>query len=105
MLVPHTPFTPGSARPTTTPHRKAQLVDFRLRRIDGILDAVGANTPPPHDAARSALMQLLDVTRELFEGLAPSATAAASTCAERRRRGVRKCALSARRVQHACARL
>ena len=58
---------------------KAQLIEFKLKRLDGILAAVQANIPPAEEPTRAALNTLLELAAELFEGLAPSAAAAQQT--------------------------
>ena len=43
---------------------KAKIVDFKLRRIDGIIGAVTANVANDSDEARKALTELLDLAHE-----------------------------------------
>ena len=58
---------------------KAKIVDFKLRRIDGILGAVTANVANEATEARQALGELLDLAYELLSSLGKDAAAAART--------------------------
>ena len=56
------PMTRQQIEPRAFPlvYLKSTLIDWKLRRLDGILAAVHANTPPASEAARAALLSLLD---------------------------------------------
>ena len=58
---------------------KAKIVDFKLRRIDGILGAVTANVANEATEARQALGELLDLAYELLSSLGKDAAASACT--------------------------
>lgn len=48
---------------------KSQLIDFKIRRLTGILTAVRANMPTDDEHTRVALLSLLDVGAQLLSGL------------------------------------
>ena len=47
---------------------KSQIIEYKLKRLDGILGAVKAHTPINDETARTALSELLDVASELLIG-------------------------------------
>ena len=65
------PMTRAHVEPRAFPlvYLKAQIVDFKLRRLTGIWAAVEANVPPADEPAREALLSLLETAKELLDGL------------------------------------
>ena len=47
---------------------KSQIIEYKLKRLDGILGAVKAHVPCGDETARTALSELLDVASELLIG-------------------------------------